>query len=52
MIRAIKFRLYPNVNQGRELETMLETHRRLYNHCLEERKTAWETEQWNVTFKD
>lgn len=42
MYSAYKFRLYPNVNQTRELETMLETHRRLYNDCLDWRKTAWE----------
>jgi len=49
MIQAFKYWLYPNVSQARELETMLETHRRLYNHCLEVRKVAWETEQRTVT---
>jgi putative transposase len=52
VIRGFKFRLYPNANQERELLIMLETHRRLYNHCLEERKTAWESEKRAVTFKD
>src|SRR4051794_24218125 len=52
MIRAFKYRLYPNTNQGRELGIMLETHRRLYNHCLEWRKTAWEAERRGVTFTE
>jgi len=43
MRRAFKFRLHPNVNQARELGIMLETHRRLYNAALEQRKLAYET---------
>jgi putative transposase len=43
MRRAFKFRLYPNVNQTRELDIMLETHRRLYNAALEQRKLVYET---------
>jgi putative transposase len=43
MRRAFKFRLYPSVNQARELDIMLETHRRLYNVALEQRKLAYET---------
>jgi putative transposase len=46
--RSFKYRLYPNQNQERELGIMLETLRRLYNTCLEQRKTAWETEQRTV----
>lgn len=38
---AYKFRLYPNTNQQRELGIMLETHRRLYNNCLWQRKAAY-----------
>lgn len=34
MRRAFKYRLYPNVNQTRELETALETLRRIYNASL------------------
>jgi putative transposase len=45
MRRAFKFRLYPNVNQRRELEIMLETHRRLYNEFLAQRKAAYDTEK-------
>jgi putative transposase len=52
MFRAYKFRLEPNVNQTRELEIALETHRRLYNACLEQRKTAYETEKKSVKYAD
>jgi putative transposase len=52
MFRAYKFRLEPNVNQLRELEIALETHRRLYNACLEQRKTAFETEKKAVKYID
>ncbi len=41
MRRAYKFRLYPNRDQGRELAMMLDTHRRLYNACLGQRKAAF-----------
>jgi putative transposase len=40
--RAFKFRLNPNRSQERDLAKMRETHRRLYNACLEERKTTYE----------
>ena len=43
MRRAFKFRLYPSANQERELGIMVETHRRLYNAALEQRKLAYET---------
>jgi putative transposase len=52
MRRAFKYRLRPTPNQERELCIMLETHRRLYNSCLKERKTAWEQEQRSITFND
>jgi putative transposase len=39
--KAFKYRLYPNANQERELGIMLETHRRLYNAALEQRKWMW-----------
>ena len=41
MLRAYKYRLWTNTSQERELGIMLETHRRLYNACLEQRKTAY-----------
>lgn len=50
MIKAFKYRLYPNTHQARELETMLETHRRLYNECLAQRKERYETTQEGVKY--
>ena len=50
MRRAFKFRLYPNVNQSRELGIMLETHRRLYNAALEQRKLAYETRSLSLNY--
>jgi putative transposase len=52
MRRAFKYRLYPNRNQARELEIALETHRRLYNSCLAERKGRYEVEKVTVKYKD
>lgn len=52
MIRTFRYRLYPNVNQSRELATMLETHRRLYNHCLEMKTMAWECDKTNISYFD
>ena len=50
MIRAYKYRLWTNTSQERELSIMLETHRRLYNTCLEQRKTAYETEKRSMKY--
>jgi putative transposase len=44
MLMAFKFRLYPTEQQAQALSAMLETHRRLYNRALSERKDAFETE--------
>ena len=52
MRRAFKYRLWTNTNQERELSIMLESHRRLYNQCLEQRKTAYETEQRTVKYTE
>lgn len=52
MRRSFKYRLWTNTNQDRELFTMLETHRRLYNACLDQRKTAYETEQRSVKYTE
>jgi hypothetical protein len=45
MLRAYKFRLWTNANQERELSITLETHRRLYNSALAQRKESWEERQ-------
>jgi putative transposase len=51
MRRAFKFRLYPSANQARELGIMLETHRRLYNAALEQRKLAYETRGISLNYR-
>ncbi|GIV58573.1 MAG: hypothetical protein KatS3mg042_1486 [Rhodothermaceae bacterium] len=50
MRKAFKYRLYPNRAQAAVLSEMLETHRRLYNAALEERRTAWENERRSVRY--
>jgi putative transposase len=50
--RAFKYRLWTNANQERELTLALETHRRLYNQCLEQRKTSYETEKRSVKYTE
>jgi hypothetical protein len=45
MRKAFKYKLYPTRQQDEAMLTMLETHHRLYNRALEERKDAWEQEQ-------
>jgi len=52
MRRAFKFRLFTNANQARELGIMLESHRRLYNVCLGQRKTTYETTQVGVLYPE
>jgi putative transposase len=47
MFRAYKFRLWTNANQERELDIMLETHRRLYNSALVQRQ--WFYDEWKIT---
>lgn len=50
MRRAFRFRLYPNANQARELGIMVETHRRLYNAALEQRKLAYESRGLSLNY--
>jgi len=52
MIKAFKYRLYPTRNQVEFLTRQLETHCWLYNRALEQRKTAWEAEQKNISCFD
>jgi putative transposase len=52
MRRAFKYRRYPNRNQAREMGVMLETHRRLYNACLAQRRDAWTSEQRSVGYAE
>jgi putative transposase len=48
--KAFKYKLYPTRQQAAALSAMLETHRRLYNDALAERKQAWEQEQRSVSY--
>lgn len=52
MRRAFQYRLHPNVNRERELASMRETHRRLYNARLDGRKTAYEAEKRTVRYTE
>ncbi|MDE2095615.1 MAG: transposase [Patescibacteria group bacterium] len=44
MFRVFRYRLYPTAAQQERLEAVLETCRRFYNDCLEERKATYEEE--------
>jgi putative transposase len=50
--RAFKFRAYPTKERERAFETLLETHRHLYNDALRARKDAWEQEKRSVSYKE
>lgn len=52
MLKTFQYRLYPSRSQERGLLSTLETCRRWYNACLEERKRAWEEEQRSVSKKE
>ena len=48
MRQAFLYRLYPSKAQARLLDSTLETCRRFYNDCLQQRKQAWQLEQRTV----
>ena len=50
MLRTHKYRLWTNHNQERELRSMLEAHRRLYNACLAQRKMEYETKKRSIKY--
>ncbi|HEU4327426.1 MAG TPA: transposase [Roseiflexaceae bacterium] len=50
--KKFTYRLYPSRSQARCLEATLETCRRWYNQCLEERKTAWEQHGERISKRD
>ena len=52
MRKAFKFRLYPNRPQTESLDAMLETHRRLYNLALRERRDVYEAEERFVSYEE
>jgi putative transposase len=52
MFRAIKIRLYPNKAQEQELNKVLGAYRFVYNHMLDRRKTAYETDKTSLSEND
>lgn len=50
--RTFKFKLSPSTDQRRELEIMLETHRRLYNTVLDGKQLCWDTAEAKWSFYD
>lgn len=52
MHKSFKYRLYPTKSQERLLEQTLNECRWLYNHLLEERKTAWEQQKKSISRYD
>lgn len=52
MIKTFKYRLYPTGKQTKAIDETLETHRRIYNSALNERKSAWEESQESVSYNN
>ncbi len=50
MRKSYKYRLYPNRSQAKALNATLETHRRLYNLALRERRDVYEAEERSVSY--
>ncbi len=50
MRKAFKYRLYPNRSQAEALDTMLATHRRLYNLALRDRRDTYEGGERSVSY--
>jgi putative transposase len=48
--KAFKYRLYTTRQQNVAMTAMLETHRRLYNDALAERKQVWELSQRSLSY--
>ena len=52
MLKAYKYRLYPNKEQKRKLNETLWLCSMVYNRCLAERRDAWKNEQRSLTAYD
>jgi transposase len=48
--KSFKYRLYPNRSQIEALDAMLESHRRLYNLALRERRDVYEAQGHSVSY--
>jgi putative transposase len=51
-VKTFQYRLYPTRKQRRALELYLDECRWLYNHFLEQRKSAWEEQQESIGLYD
>ena len=52
MLKAYKFRLYPNENQKQFFNQCIGNARFIYNHCLGLRKDLWKNEQKTISMKE
>ena len=52
MRKSFKYRIYPNLKQIKSLNQTLVACRWLYNHFIEQRKNAWESENKNLSRYD
>lgn len=52
MLKTFKYRIYPTGKQTKAIDETLETHRRIYNNALNQRKTAYEQSKESVTYGD
>ena len=52
MQKAFRYLLYPNREQAEAMTGLLETHRRLYNSALAERKSAYESDKRTVGYQE
>ena len=52
MQKAFRYLLYPNREQAQAMTGLLETHRRLYNAALAERKSAYESDRRTVGYQE
>lgn len=52
MLKAYKFRLYPNESQKQFFNQCIGNARFVYNHCLALKKELWENEQKTISMKE
>jgi putative transposase len=52
MLKAFQYRIYPTKQQQKQLDMLLDTVRRLYNHALAERRDAYQNEGKTLNYYD
>ena len=52
MLKAYKFRLYPNESQKQFFNQCIGNARFVYNHCLALKKELWENEKKSISMKE